>query len=148
MCIPTPAKKQQQAAATRQQHTPFREAPPRFPPRDVGADKTDGGASPSEKRSAQQRARARVDLIKQNERELPDKYLEADAAVLVLKVAEVALRRKVERPHEAGDADDDPAEHGLVDAERDAGAVAVEAVLDLQFRCRACAFCGFSYVSR
>jgi hypothetical protein len=57
--------------------------------------------------------------------------LQAQAGLVVLEVAEVALAGVVHRPHEARDADDHPAEHGLVHAEGQAGAVAVEALVDL-----------------
>lgn len=57
--------------------------------------------------------------------------LQADAAVLVLKVAKVALRNEVEDPDGARDAANHPAEHGLVHAKREADAVAIEAVVNL-----------------
>lgn len=57
--------------------------------------------------------------------------LQAHAAVVVLKVPEVPLASKVQGPHEARDADDHPAKHGLVHAEGQAGAVAVEALVNL-----------------
>lgn len=58
--------------------------------------------------------------------------LQADAGVLVLKVSEVLLCNEVQDPHQAGNTHKHPAEGGVVDAEREADAVTVEAVVDLQ----------------
>ena len=56
--------------------------------------------------------------------------LQVQAAVGVLKVTKVLLAVEEDGPDEAGDADDHPAERGVVDAEGQAGAVAVEALVD------------------